>query len=140
ERKFLVPAERYSKTFVGWYDDPDKFVVDAKRLCDVSGYIIPNPVDRVGLARADNKLIIARSHGATNDADIVCLRWLFLDIDAKRKKNDISSTDEELAKALAKRNEILAAHSEVARAAIWGQSGNGAWLLVRLPDYPNDSE
>jgi P4 family phage/plasmid primase-like protien len=140
ERKFLVPAERYSKTFVGWYDDPDKFVVDAKRLCDVSGYIIPNPVDRVGLARADNKLIIARSHGATNDADIVCLRWLFLDIDAKRKKNDISSTDEELAKALAKRDEILAAHPEVAHAAIWGQSGNGAWLLARLPDYPNDSE
>ena len=25
-----------------------------------------------------------------------------------------------------------------AAAALWGRSGNGCWILVRLPDYPND--
>jgi hypothetical protein len=139
--KFIIPAERYTKTFVGWYDDPNKLMVDGKRLNGISGYIIPNPVNRIGLDRADNKLIIAKGKDtASNDTDIVCLRWLFLDVDSIRPKKDISATEEELAKALAKRDEILTVHPELARSALWGRSGNGGWIFVRLPDYPNDSD
>ena len=51
---------------------------------------------------------------------------------------DISSTDLELAAAIARRDAILADDPELAAAALWGRSGNGCWILVRLPDYPND--
>ena len=83
----------------------------------------------------DNRL--ARGRHTTRDADITCLRWLYLDIDPVRPP-DISSTDAELAAALARRDAILADHPELAASALWGSSGNGAWILIRLPDYPND--
>jgi hypothetical protein len=85
----IVKGERYSKTIVGWYDSLDALVIDMKRLKGVSSYIIPNPVDKIGLSRSDNALKIARRDGATNDTDIVVLRWLFIDIDAARPKKDV---------------------------------------------------
>lgn len=134
---FVTTAQQYSRTLAGWYDDPDKLVADAARLRGVSGYVTVNPVNNSLLARADNTLIKAKH--TTNDTDIVCLRWLFVDIDPVRPA-DISSTDEELAAALARRDLILDRHPEIERSAIWGCSGNGAFILVRLPDYPNDDE
>jgi hypothetical protein len=132
---FVVAGQQYSRTLAGWYDDPDKLVADAARLRGVSGYVTVNPVKPDLLARADNMLMKAKH--ATADDDIVCLRWLFLDIDPVRPA-DISSTDEELAAALARRDLILGDNPDMARSSIWGCSGNGAWVLVRLPDYPND--
>ena len=72
----------------------------------------------------------------TCDADIVCLRWLYLDIDPVRPP-EISSTDSELDAAVSRRDAILGDHPELAASALWGRSGNGGWILVRLPDYPN---
>jgi hypothetical protein len=88
------------------------------------------------LARSDNHLTRARH--TTRDADVLCLRWLYLDIDPVRPP-EISSTDAELAAAIQRRDAILCDHPEFAAAGAWGCSGNGAWILVRLPDYPNDS-
>src|SRR5262249_53998478 len=45
----------------------------------------------------------------------------------------------ELAAALATRDRLLAEHPGLAQSALWGKSGNGCWILVRLPDYPNDA-
>ena len=84
---------------------------------------------------ADNRL--ARVRHTTRDVDVVCLRWLYLDIDPVRPP-DISSTSAELAAAIARRDAILGDHPDLAASALWGCSGNGAWVLVRLPDYPND--
>jgi hypothetical protein len=95
-----------------------------------------NPVRPDLLARSDNRLTRARH--TTRDADILCLRWLYVDIDPLRPA-EISSTDAELAAALARRDAILGDQPGLAAAAVWGCSGNGAWILVRLPDYPNDS-
>jgi hypothetical protein len=132
---FVTSAEQFSRTLAGWYDDPDKLIADASRLKGISGYVTVNPVRHDLLARADNRLIKAKH--TTTDADIVCLRWLYVDIDPVRSA-DISSTDEEMEAAVERRNLILNDHPDLRAAALWGKSGNGCWILSRLSDYPND--
>jgi hypothetical protein len=111
-------------TLAGWFDDHG-----------VSGYVTINPVRLDLMARSDSRLTRARH--TTRDADVLCLRWLYLDIDPLRPA-EISSTDAELAAAIDRRDAILGDHPELAAVSLWGCSGNGAWILGRLPDYPND--
>jgi hypothetical protein len=124
-------------TFAGWFDDQDRLIDQASRLRGVSGYVAINPVRFDLLARADNRL--SRMRHTTRDADVVCLRWLYLDIDPHRPP-EISSTEAEVAAALKRRDAILNDHPELASSAAWGCSGNGAWILIRLPDYPNNPQ
>ena len=65
-------------------------------------YITQNPVDPDLLARANNRLQRKPKH-TTTDADIIRLAHLTLDFDPVRKSG-ISSTDAELAAALAQRD------------------------------------
>jgi hypothetical protein len=122
-------------TLAGWFDNDEPLIKEAHRLRGVSGYVTFNPVRADLLARSDNRL--SRARHTTRDADILCLRWLYLDIDPVRPA-EISSTEAELAAAIQRRDAILGDHPELAASGAWGSSGNGAWALVRLPDYPND--
>ena len=122
-------------TLAGWFDNHERLLTEADKLRGVSAYVTFNPVRSDLLARSDNRLTRARH--TTRDADILCLRWLYVDIDPLRPA-EISSTDAELAAALARRDAILGDQPRLAAAAVWGCSGNGAWILVRLADYPND--
>jgi hypothetical protein len=122
-------------TLAGWFDDTERLIGEASRLRGVSGYVAINPVQNDLLARSDNRL--SRVRHTSRDSDIARLRWLYLDIDPQRPP-EISSTESELAAALKRRDAILSAHPELASSAAWGSSGNGAWILIRLPDYPND--
>jgi putative DNA primase/helicase len=135
--RMIVKGERFSKTISGWYDDARALVIDAKSLRGISGYLTVNPVQADLLARSYNGASVVKH--ATLDTQIACLRWLYIDIDPVRPA-DISSTDAELALAVACRDRILAEHPEFQPSAIWGCSGNGAWILVRLPDYPPDEQ
>jgi hypothetical protein len=121
-------------TLAGWFSDVEPLTAQARLLSGVSGYVTINPVSPSLLARSDR---LVRVRHTTRDVDIVCLSWLYLDIDAVRPP-DISSTEAELAAALARRNVILDENPELAASALWGCSGNGGWILIRLPDYPND--
>jgi hypothetical protein len=123
-------------TLAGWFDDDERLIDQARRLRNVSGYVTFNPVRTDLLSRSDNRLTRARH--TTRDADVLCLRWLYLDIDPVRPP-EISSTEAELRAAIRRRDAILCDHPELALSAAWGCSGNGAWILVRLPDYPNDA-
>jgi hypothetical protein len=124
-------------TIAGWFDDGQRLIDEARRLRGVSGYVTFNPARSDLLARSDNRLTRARH--TTRDDDVLCLRWLYLDIDPLRPA-EISSTDTELHAAIARRDAILGDHPEFAASGAWGCSGNGAWILVRLADYPNDSQ
>jgi hypothetical protein len=124
-------------TLAGWYTDLDRLAASASRLRSVSGYVTINPVQPDLLARSDHRQ--SRVRHTSRDQDIVCLRWLYLDIDPVRPP-DISSTNDELAKAVDRRDAILEDHPELAASAMWGRSGNGAWVLVRLQDYPNNAD
>lgn len=132
--RLVEPAERYSKTLAGWYDDSHALIVDAMRLREVSAYVTVNPVSSALLARSYNNL--SKAKHATNDDDIQVIRWLYVDIDPIRPA-DISSTDDELSRAIDKRDAIIADHEGWHEAALYGCSGNGAWILVRLPDLDN---
>jgi hypothetical protein len=123
-------------TIAGWFDDCQRLIDEARRLRGVSGYVTFNPVRSDLLARSDNRL--SRARHTTRDDDVLCLRWLYLDIDPIRPA-EISSTEAELLAAITRRDAILGDHPDFAASGAWGRSGNGAWILVRLADYPNDS-
>jgi hypothetical protein len=130
ERNFIVRDTRYSKTLGGWYDDVNALAIDLQRLRDVSGYVTANPVHRDFLSKIDNR--IERHTKATAAHNILCLRWLYIDVDsnvvdARSPSDDISATDAELAAAVARRDLILADHPDLAASAIWGKSGAGSW-------------
>lgn len=139
ERGFIVKGTQYSRVFGGWYNDPHNLKVDASRLRGVSGYVTPNPVTPALLSRSDNALMKLERGQGTSMENVVCLRWMLLDVDSERE-DGISATHEELAHALALRDAVLADYPELLSSAMWGCSGNGGWILVRLADLPNDDE
>ena len=68
-------------------------------------YVTMNPVNPALLARSANRLKIARRNESTGDSDIVCRRWLLIDIDPARPAG-ISATDAEKEPAFAKAMEV----------------------------------
>jgi putative DNA primase/helicase len=133
---FVIRHDTYKSTVSAWGDSVDQIAAEACRIKGISAYITVNPVKRDLLARAD-RLVKCRS--TTTDADIACLSWLFLDFDVKRP-NGISSTDAEHATARERLFRFLTDYPDIAASSMWGSSGNGYWLTVRLADYPNDEE
>ncbi len=98
-------------------------------------YITMNPVNPALLARSANRLKTARRNETTGDADIVCRRWLLVDIDPARPAG-ISATDAEKELAFEKGMEV----SEGLASMGWPEpivvdSGNGYYLLYRI-DLP----
>ena len=86
------------------------------------------------LARSDNRLTERGTRPATPISSVCAGSISTL----TRRPAEISSTEAELAAAIQRRDAILGDHPELAASGAWGSSGNGAWVLVRLPDYPND--
>ena len=78
--------------------------------------------------------------GTTSDNEITCRRNLLIDIDPDRPSG-VSSTEAEHQSALDKALEIRdALISEGWPKPLLGDSGNGAHLIFRLPDLPNNAE
>jgi hypothetical protein len=138
---FIIRKEsKWPEVYAGWFDNVNDLIIEAGRLRDISGYCTLNPVkpDLPDLLEKSRNQL-AWGKDATKDEHITCLRWLYVDVDPDRPK-DTSSTDDELAAALSRRDAILGDHPEMQASAIWGCSGNGAYIWVRLPDYPNDQK
>jgi hypothetical protein len=104
QRADRVGTSFAGSTLAGWYDDIDRLAAQSRRLQTVSGYVTINPVRADLLARSDNRL--GRARHTTRDEDVLCLRWLYLDIDPARPP-DVSSTDADLAAAVARRDDFL---------------------------------
>jgi len=134
-RRADASTGEFGSTFAGWFEEIDPLVEQLARLRDISAYVTINPVSRDLLARSDH--VLSRGRSSTRDGEIVRIRWLYVDIDPVRPA-EISSTDTELRAAVDRRDAILDAYPALMRSAMWGRSGNGCWILVRLPDYPND--
>ena len=98
-------------------------------------YITINPCKPELLTRSPNRLRFS-AKVTTSDDDILCDLWFPIDTDPVRPTG-ISSTDAELQKALAKRDEVaefLSTWTQIVK----GISGNGGHGLLRLPGYPNN--
>jgi hypothetical protein len=144
----IFPKERYiytgnrrkytGKVVSGYYTDYGKLASDVEPFDrKASIYITINPCKPELLARARNRLRL-NARVTTNDSDILCDLWFPFDTDPVRPAN-ISSTDDELKAALAKRDEVAKFLSRWAK-TVKGMSGNGGHGLIRLMGYPNNQE
>lgn len=121
---------------VGYFDTVEKA---ARALAAHNGkdnvYVTLNPVKQDLLGRVNNKL--AKCKNRTADADILCDCWFFFDIDPKRPSG-ISSTNTELQEAISVGKQIVRYLLDIGvtqESILTGMSGNGVYVLVRLPDY-----
>lgn len=125
----------------GYFDNADAFGKAAEGLdkAEAPGiYFTLNPVIPDLLARSPNRLMAADNKTpATSDKEILCIRWLPIDLDPNRPTG-ISSKDEELKEAIKLRNRIWKWLEKEfgASPGIPAMSGNGAHLAYRLPDLP----
>lgn len=102
-------------------------------------YVTLNPVNPDLLARANNRFKKAKTRETTSDKDILCRRWLLIDVDPVRPAG-ISATNAERDLSFDKAAEIAEGLSSIN----WPQplcvnSGNGTQLLYRI-DQPSDDE
>ena len=123
----------------GWFSD-HKLLAEEARKASREGakavYLTLNPVNPALLARCANR-VQAHTEVATSDNDILCRRWLPVDVDPVRPAG-VSATAEEHDRAHAA---AIALRSWLAAQGwpqpIYADSGNGAHLLYRV-DLPND--
>ena len=136
-----VPKAGRYRTISGYFSDFDELAAAVARLEQNKWpgiYWTLNPVNPALAARANEKLKLY-AEATTSDADILCRRWLPVDLDPRRPTG-ISSSDGEHQQAL-----DLAALIAKALAGqgwpepVFADSGNGAHLLYRV-DLPNNAE
>jgi len=129
----------YKVTLSGYFDDPTKAEQAIKlHLGKANIYHVLNPINPDLMARAYNRLE-EKPKATTGDGDVRGRRWLPIDTDPVRPAG-ISATQEELAAALVRRDEIatwLAGWGW--QSCIMAMSGNGGHLLYRV-DLPNDED
>jgi len=121
----------------GYFDNPESFAEAATALEKAKApgiYFTLNPCLPDLLARAANRLKAAGAKTVTtSDKEIAFIRWLPIDLDPKRPSG-ISSTDDELKKAITLRNKI---YKYLVNELKWppgipAVSGNGAHLVFKL--------
>jgi len=129
----------------GYFDNAKDFGMWAEKLENIGPpgiYFTINPVIPDLLARAANRLKAADAKSSsTSDVDILCIRWLPIDLDPVRPSG-ISSSKEELEEAIKLRNEIYRyfRKKDYEGVLIPACSGNGAHLNVGLPDLDNNKK
>ncbi|MBS1806820.1 MAG: AAA family ATPase [Acidobacteria bacterium] len=133
--------EGKSPSHVGYFDDPAKALQAIKQWDGKTNVFVSlNPCKRDLLARANNRLkqLSYKDSQRTKDTEIFCDSWFFIDIDPRRPSG-ISSTDAEFAAAAEVGISVrdwLVSVGVPAQAIVTALSGNGCYVLVRLPDYP----
>ena len=141
EIRVLDACGRPRAVDAGYFDDLDA-AAEAAAGADSAGcsgvYVTLNPVLPALLARANNRLV-PRPKNTTADSEIVCRRWLLLDIDPDRPAG-IAATDNEKQAA----SELAADIEDILRSRGFSypvicDSGNGVYLLYKV-DLPNTAE
>ncbi|MFI4911147.1 MAG: hypothetical protein ACIAQZ_05715, partial [Sedimentisphaeraceae bacterium JB056] len=95
-------------------------------------YVTVNPVNPDLLARANNRFKKAKSRETTGDKDIICRRWLLIDVDPVRPAG-ISATDAERNLSFEKAMEISEGLASMGfPAPMCVNSGNGSQLLYKI--------
>ncbi len=127
---------------VGVFFDPNALVAEVSRFNGKAAiYLGLNPRNSALLKRQQpNKIFRAKKGMAGTNDDVVCRRWFYIDLDPERSKG-AASNEEELRASLdlgKKVAEFL--RSKGVSEFVGAISGNGAHLLVKLPDYPNETD
>ncbi len=139
-----INGENVRGTITGYFDDFHAFCIAVKALEGQmhSGiFFTLQVIDPRLLARAINRL--NPGCAATSNNNVLCYRWLPVDIDPRRP-SDISSSDSELQEALRVRDAVadwLSDNFQFSK-PVKAMSGNGGHLLFKLSDIPvnNDNQ
>jgi hypothetical protein len=103
--------------------------------CHAQVYFTLNPLDPAVLARCCNHLGLPGNTEGARDKDVLCRRWLLIDLDPDRVAG-VSATDDEKGAAYAKAVQVRDfLHSQGWPAPVLADSGNGYHLLYRI-DLP----
>jgi putative DNA primase/helicase len=141
---YLIPSD-FQTILAGWYDRIDSLLADVSRCKDITPYVVYNPAHKAKLSRSDKHLTSIGLGECTNGKrDITNLKWIYIDCDVdpdrSRRQRGASADEMEHSKAMARQAQIIDTVPGLRWASIYGSSGNGGWILARLPDYPNDEE
>ncbi len=121
---------------VGYFDSIENAVQNIETYNGKESiYISLNPVVQACLARANNRLM--PTNYRTRDHDALRDSWFFIDIDPVRPTG-ISSTQDELEAALETSEAVytfLVNAGIPQESTLTAISGNGAYILIRQPDY-----
>ena len=139
-REVRIPKHnQWGHTASGYFDSPERLVRAISQWDGKANiYVTLNPVDPALLARAVNR-IQSKAENTTSDADIVCRRFLFIDVDSVRPSG-ISATQKELAAA----QDLLEAVTRYLSGLGWPEpvvcmSGNGYYAIYAI-ELPNTAE
>lgn len=139
-RELRIPRyNKYGHTASGYFDSPAAMtraavVWDGK----ANPYVTLNPVNPDLLARACNR-IEKRAQHTTADNDVLCRRWLYLDIDPVRPSG-VSSTEAGREAALATLTSVTGFLKSVGWPdPVTAMSGNGYYAMYRV-DLANTPE
>jgi hypothetical protein len=134
-----VNGERFTQTYSGYFDDPEKLADAVESIQGADNiYIVPNPVKPALLARSVNKIRAAKKRPLTTDHDIERRRWFLIDCDPERPAG-IASTDAEHDAATSKAWEVEEdLHTRGWPKPIVADSGNGGHLLYRIDEPADD--
>jgi len=135
------------RTINGFYRDHDKLEEDA---CQLNGkgfnspqnvYVCLIPVHPELYARRADQFGYARKGAGVRDQDIVCRRWLLVDVDPVRPAG-VSATDEQKRAAIDLAKQVFAWLQDQLGGGciVCADSGNGAHMLIRLGDLTADDE
>ena len=130
----------------GFYRDVNKLVDDAFALNTTFNplencYIGINPCLPELFGRRADQFAICGKGEAVKDQEILCRRWLLIDVDANRPKG-VSATDAQKSAAIEIAKQVYAwlQNQLGSTCLVCADSGNGAHILIRLPDVPNDNQ
>jgi hypothetical protein len=137
ERSGRIEYCQFARTIVGFYDRPDCMSVDISRLNGVSGYIVPNPINKNFLYKKANGFLMAHRDDCSKEKDVEVTSYIIIDIDSIRHPKKISATDEEHRFAIKRRDAILSDNPKILDSCVFGSTGNGGWILVKC-DLPNN--
>lgn len=121
------------KTYSGYFDNIDTIIEALKPYeATCNCYWVLNAINPACFARAQHNKFVAKPRETTSDKDVVGYDWIFIDVDVERPSG-VMSTDEELAYAKNKANEIYKyLRSSNITSCIVAVSGSGVHILVRV--------
>ena len=129
---------RYPATHGGWFNDPARIGDAVRRLGTVSAEVTINPIRAEFAERTNGNAVGKIAKGDEAKArDVVCLRYLLIAVEFERVSGT-GATAQELEATVQVRDEILKAHPEIRESAIWGCSGNGSYIMLKINKLTNE--
>ena len=105
ELRLIDPST--SKTYSGYFKDIDTIIEALKPYEHCNQYFVLNRINDACFSRQQSNKFVVKPRETTSDKDIIGYDWIMVDIDVERTSGT-ASTDEELAYAKKKANEVYA--------------------------------